>query len=69
MNRKELHQQILTLLEQGKPRDEIAAEMKQVGLQDDPYADFDVIVSQYADVALSKKLRGLRMRSSSRARY
>ena len=60
MNRKELHQQILTLLEQGKPRDEIAAEMKQVGLQDDPYADFDVIVSQYADVALSKKLRGLR---------
>ena len=46
MKRKDLHHRVLMLLEQGKLREEIVAEMKQTGLEDDPYADFDAIAAR-----------------------
>lgn len=57
MTREELDERIMTLVAQGVPRADIVKEVKQIGLEGDPWADFELLVAQYPEPAAFQTLR------------
>lgn len=57
MTGEELGERIMTRIAQGVPRADIVNEVKRIGLEGDPWADFELLVVQYPEPAALQTLR------------
>lgn len=57
MSQDELNDQIEQRLEQGVPRPDVVKEMKQIGLEGDPWADFERMVAEFPERRAVEQMR------------